>query len=110
SLVLILWIRLKGVAGPEYARLNTGGRIISGKNGEGALPPPKSKKNAPKDRASFGLSCPSTQAEKTPNTKANRCFEFDKRRQLFIRSHNETLSVVAVCVNNPHCSRLRING
>jgi hypothetical protein len=28
-------------------------------------------------------------------------FEFKKRRQLFIRSHNETLSVVAMRVNNP---------
>ena len=26
-------------------------------------------------------------------------FEFQKRRQLFIRTHNETLSVVAVCID-----------
>jgi hypothetical protein len=31
----------------------------------------------------------------------NRRFEFQKRSQLFIRSHNETLSVVAVRVCNP---------
>ena len=31
----------------------------------------------------------------------NRRFQFQKRRQLFIRSHNETLSVVAMCVRNP---------
>jgi hypothetical protein len=31
----------------------------------------------------------------------NRRFEFDKRRQLFIRTYNEPLSVVAVRVNNP---------
>ena len=30
---------------------------------------------------------------------ANRRFEFQKRSQLFIRVHNETLSVVAMCVN-----------
>jgi hypothetical protein len=35
-LVLILWIRLKGVAGPEYARLNTGGIITPGSSGNGA--------------------------------------------------------------------------
>jgi hypothetical protein len=29
-----------------------------------------------------------------------RRFQFHKRRQLFIRSHNETLSVAAVCVCN----------
>jgi hypothetical protein len=28
-------------------------------------------------------------------------FEFQKRGQLFIRTHNETLSVVAMCVCNP---------
>ena len=27
--------------------------------------------------------------------------EFQKRSQLFIRAHNETLSVVAMCVHNP---------
>jgi hypothetical protein len=31
----------------------------------------------------------------------NRRFEFDKRSQQFIRTHYKTLSVVAVCVNNP---------
>ncbi len=33
-----------------------------------------------------------------------------KSSQLFIRTHNETLSVVAVRINNPNCSPLRING
>jgi hypothetical protein len=37
-------------------------------------------------------------------------FEFQKRRQLFIRSHNEMLSVVAMRVNNPDRSPIRING
>ena len=31
----------------------------------------------------------------------NRRFEFKKRRQQFIRVHNETLSVAAMCVCNP---------
>jgi hypothetical protein len=31
----------------------------------------------------------------------NRRFEFHKRGQLFIRTHNETLSVIAVRVSNP---------
>jgi hypothetical protein len=38
-----------------------------------------------------------------------RQFEFQKRTQLFIGVHNETLSVVAVCVHNPDGSPLRIN-
>jgi hypothetical protein len=36
---------------------------------------------------------------------ANRRFQFNKRRQLFVRTHNETFSVVAMCISNPH-SRL----
>jgi hypothetical protein len=40
----------------------------------------------------------------------NRRFEFEKRSQLFIRVHNETLSVAAMRVNNPDCSTLGING
>jgi hypothetical protein len=34
----------------------------------------------------------------SPNRAAST---FPKRSQLFIRSHNETLSVVAMCVGNP---------
>jgi hypothetical protein len=41
---------------------------------------------------------------------ADRRFKFQKRSQLFIRTHNETLSVVVMCVCNPDCSSLRING
>ena len=37
---------------------------------------------------------------------ANRRFQLQKRGQLFIRTHNETLPV-AMCVN-PDCSSLRI--
>jgi hypothetical protein len=39
----------------------------------------------------------------------NRRFEFHKRSQLFIRVHNETLSVVAMRVCNPNCSPVGIN-
>jgi hypothetical protein len=41
--------------------------------------------------------------------RLNRRFQFEKSRQLFIRSHNETLSVVAVRVCNPDRSPLEIN-
>jgi hypothetical protein len=41
--------------------------------------------------------------------RADRRFEFEKRRQLFIRAHNEALSV-AMRVSNPDCSPLGING
>src|SRR4030095_890638 len=40
---------------------------------------------------------------------ANRRFKFQKRRQLFIGTHDETLSV-AMYVHNPDHSPLRING
>jgi hypothetical protein len=33
----------------------------------------------------------------TPNPR----FQFQKRGQYFIRVHNETLSVIAVCIDNP---------
>jgi len=36
-------------------------------------------------------------------------FKFNKRRQQFTRSHDETLSVVAVRVNNPDRSPVGIN-
>jgi len=41
---------------------------------------------------------------------ANRRFQFYKRRQLFIRSHNETLSVAAMSVCDPDCSPFAIQG
>jgi len=40
----------------------------------------------------------------------NRQFQFQKRGQLFVRVHNEALSVAAMCVNNPDCSSARIDG
>jgi len=42
-----------------------------------------------------------------PSYRTNRRFQFKKRRQLFIRVHNETLSV-AVSVHNPDCSPFEI--
>jgi hypothetical protein len=42
----------------------------------------------------------------TPNLR----FEFHKRRQLFFRSHNESLSVSAVCINNPDRLPVGIDG
>jgi len=36
-------------------------------------------------------------------------FKFKKRSQLFIRTHNETLSVVAGCVSNPGRSPFTIH-
>jgi hypothetical protein len=36
--------------------------------------------------------------------------KLNKRSQLFIRTHNETLSVVAVCVGNPDRSPFTIYG
>ncbi|PYK62643.1 MAG: hypothetical protein DME50_18955 [Verrucomicrobia bacterium] len=38
----------------------------------------------------------------------DRRFKLDKRSQLFIRTHNEMLSVAAMRVSNPDCSPLRI--
>jgi hypothetical protein len=40
---------------------------------------------------------------------SNRRFKFHKRRQLFIRTHNKTLSVAAVCVSNEDRSPVGIN-
>jgi len=40
---------------------------------------------------------------------ANRRFQFQKRSQLFIRTHNVTLSVAAMGVSNPDRSPVSIN-
>jgi len=40
---------------------------------------------------------------------ANRRFQLQKRSQLFIRTHNETLSVAAMCVCNPDRSLVAID-
>ena len=39
----------------------------------------------------------------------NRPFQFHKRGQQFIRTHNKTLSVVAVRISNPDGSPVGIN-
>jgi hypothetical protein len=39
----------------------------------------------------------------------NRRFQFQKSSHLFIRVHNETLSIIAVCVNNPERSPFTID-
>ena len=39
-----------------------------------------------------------------------RPFQFNKRSQLFIRTHNETLSVAAMRVNDPNRSPFAIQG
>ena len=41
--------------------------------------------------------------------RANRRFQFHERRPLFIRVHDETLSVVAMRVCNPDRSPVGIN-
>jgi hypothetical protein len=45
-----------------------------------------------------------------PLPTANRRFEFQKRSQLFIRSHDEPVSVATMCVSNEDCSPARIHG
>jgi len=42
--------------------------------------------------------------------RPNRRFKFNKRSQLFICAHNETLSVVAMRVSNEDRSPARIHG
>jgi hypothetical protein len=41
--------------------------------------------------------------------EANYQFELHKRRQFFIGPHNETLSVIAMCVHNPDRSLMRVD-
>jgi hypothetical protein len=48
-------------------------------------------------------------SERLAPASANHRFKFQKRSQLFIRTHNETLSVVAVRVSNEDCSPVRIH-
>jgi hypothetical protein len=40
---------------------------------------------------------------------SDRRFQFQKRRQLFLRTRNETLSVAAIRVSNPGLSPVGIN-
>src|SRR5436309_15231816 len=45
-------------------------------------------------------------APKRGRESANRRLQFQKSRELFLRVHNETLSVVAMCVRNEDCWRV----
>jgi hypothetical protein len=60
------------------------------------------------DGTEFGKISLARQANSPPS--ANRRFDFQKRSQLFIRMHNETLSVITVRVSNEDCSTTRIHG
>jgi hypothetical protein len=51
--------------------------------------------------SSFEKISPAGQAK---SAGANHRFQFQKRRQLFIRTHNETPSVAAMRVSNPDCA------
>jgi hypothetical protein len=44
------------------------------------------------------------------SSEPGRGLWLQKRRQLFISVHNETLSVVTMRVNNPDCSPFGIDG
>ena len=48
--------------------------------------------------------------QQTHRKVVHRPFAFQQCRQDFIGTHNEAPSVVAVRINNPDCSPLRING
>jgi hypothetical protein len=69
------------------------------KNLAGESPPPDSD---PFNGVEFGEkpACLSRQFA----AKANPRFEFEKRGQQFIRSHNVTFPVAPMCVRNPDCS------
>jgi hypothetical protein len=79
---------LFGVAGPERA-----------KNPAGKTPPPVSD---PFDGVESGKNPASLSSKKTATP--TRRFNLYKRDQLFIRTRNEPLSVVAMCVCNQDCS------
>jgi hypothetical protein len=52
----------------------------------------------------------SSRGHKILSTRAGRRFEFDKRSQLFIRTHNKTLSFTAMRVCNPDRLPVGIHG
>jgi hypothetical protein len=107
SIILSLRVRQKSVAGAEYAPRNTGGSIIRGNSGNGALPTLNgesvgNKNIAPNDSAllldcrAVGHNDLSAKAKMPLTSWANRRFQFHKRGQLFICVHDKTLSVVAM--------------
>jgi hypothetical protein len=79
-------------------------RVGRGEEPSGKNSPPDSD---PFSDAEFGknLASVSNQFAASPN----HGFQFYKRSQLFIRMHNETLSVAAMCVSNPDRSPFEIN-
>jgi hypothetical protein len=81
------------VQGPEKA-----------KNLAGKYPPPDSD---PFNDTEFGENCANSSRQFAASTY--RRFQFYKRSQFFIRVHNETLSVVAMCVGNKDRSPVGIN-
>jgi hypothetical protein len=74
------------------------------KNRAGKTPPPDSD---PFSDVEFGGNLSSL--SRLFAASADRRFQFQKSRQLFIGMHNETLPVVAVCVSNPDRSPVGIN-
>jgi len=50
------------------------------------------------------ISSSDTQSENLWTDSANRPFEFQKRSQLFIRTHDKTFSVAMMSVSNEDCS------
>jgi hypothetical protein len=74
-------------------------------SGEGGSPPPDSD---PFSDVEFAENYANLSSGK--NATANGRFQFEKRRQLCICTHNETLSVVAMYVNNPNRSPVGIQG
>jgi hypothetical protein len=59
------------------------------------------------DDAEFGKNLASLSNQFAASRIAD--FQLQKPRQLFIRTRNETLPIVAVCINNPDCSSVEIN-
>jgi hypothetical protein len=53
--------------------------------------------------------CPQICRSNVPYSVSDRRFQFHKRRQLFIRTHNKTLRIVTMRIGNEDCSPARIN-
>jgi hypothetical protein len=82
------------IAGPEET-----------KNLAGKCPPPDSD---PFNGVELGENYASLSRQFAATS--NRRLEFHKNSQRLIGSHNETLSVVAMCVSNEDCLPARIHG
>jgi hypothetical protein len=74
------------------------------KNPAGESPPPDS---GPFEDAEFGENYANLSSQFAASVDC--LFKFHQRSQLFIRVHNETLSVAAMCVRNPDRSPVEIN-